>query len=48
MEKLEISNSYKPPMSMLLLSLLQFRENQILYYGGSIGNGQYVQMIYNF
>ena len=40
LKKLETSNSYKPPCSCCPC-ICTVRENQVLYYGGSIGNGQY-------
>ena len=41
MEKLEISNSYKPPHARTAHASATVRKDQALYYGGSIGNGQY-------
>ena len=40
-KKLEASNSYKPPHVRAAHASATVRENQVLYYGGSIGNGQY-------
>ena len=40
-KKLETSNSYKPPHVHAAHASATVRENQVLYYGGSIGNGQY-------
>ena len=40
-KKLETSNSYKPPHVRAAHASATVRENQVLYYGGSIGNGQY-------
>ena len=39
-KKLETSNSYKPPHVRASQVSATVRENQVLYYGGSIGNGQ--------
>ena len=41
MEKLETSNSYKPPHVRIVHASATVRNDQALYYGGSIGNGQY-------
>jgi len=40
-KKLETSNSYKPPNVRAVHVSSTVRENQVLYYGSSIGNGQY-------
>ena len=40
-KKLETSNSNKPPHVRAAHASATVRENQVLYYGGSIGNGQY-------
>ena len=40
-KKLEPSNSYKPPHVRAAHASATVRDNQVLYYGGSIGNGQY-------
>ena len=40
-KKLEISNNTKPPHVRAAHASATVRENQVLYYGGSIGNGQY-------
>jgi len=40
-KKLETSNSYKPPHARSAHASATVRENQVLYYGGYIGNGQY-------
>jgi len=41
LEKLETSNSYKPPHVRPAHVSSTVRNDQALYYGGSIGNGQY-------
>ena len=40
-KKLETSTSNKPPHVRAAHASATVRENQVLYYGGSIGNGQY-------
>ena len=40
-KKLETPNNYKPPHVRAAHASATVRENQVLYYGGSIGNGQY-------
>ena len=40
-KKLETSNSNKPPHVRAAHASATVRENQVLFYGGSIGNGQY-------
>ena len=40
-KKLETPSSYKPPHVRAAHASATVRENQVLYYGGSIGNGQY-------
>ena len=40
-KKLETSNSYKPPHVRAAHASATVRENQVLFYGGSIGNGLY-------
>ena len=42
-KKLEPSNSYKPPHVRAAHASATVRDNQVLYYGGSIGNGQYAK-----
>ena len=47
-KKFETWNSYKTPHVLAAHISATVRENQVLYYGGSIGNWQYVQKIYGF
>ena len=40
-KQLETSSTYKPPHVHDSQVSALVRENEVLYYGGSIGNGQY-------
>ena len=40
-KKLEASNTYKPPHILIAHLFATVRENQVLYYGSSIGKRQY-------
>ena len=42
-KKLEPSSSYKPPHVRAAHASATVRDNQVLFYGGSIGNGQYAK-----